>query len=262
MKIFSNKSDSEDTMNMGLFAADEVGYEIAKYMKENGVQLACLVLDSKDPKSLNKKTIANSKTKMLLYSDALYKRSTLSRLKAMQLDLIILAWWPYILKEALIKIPRIGCLNFHPSYLPYNRGKHPNFWSIAEDVPFGVSLHFVDTGIDSGSIAFQKIIPKSWEDTGKTLHEKGKREIVKLFQEKFQDIITGNIPRVKQDLTHGSFHKQAEIDHASRIDLDKKYSARYMLNLLRARTFPPYPAAWFLDNGEKYEIRVEIRRRD
>lgn len=50
-------------MNMGLFAADEVGYEIAKYMKENGVQLACLVLDSKDPKSLNKKTIANSKTK-------------------------------------------------------------------------------------------------------------------------------------------------------------------------------------------------------
>ncbi|MCH7754019.1 hypothetical protein IH970_02685 [candidate division KSB1 bacterium] len=35
-----------------------------------------------------------------------------------------------------------------------------------------------------------------------------------------------------------------------------------MLNLLRGRTFPPYPAAWFLDNGEKYEIRVEIRRRD
>lgn len=102
----------------------------------------------------------------------------------MQLDLIILAWWPYILKEALIKIPKIGCLNFHPSYLPYNRGKHPNFWSLVEDVPFGVSLHFVDTGIDSGSIAFQKIVPKSWEDTGKTLHEKGKREIVKLFQEK------------------------------------------------------------------------------
>ena len=50
MKIFPNKSDPEDPMNMGLFAADEVGYEIAKYMKENGVQLACLVLDSKDPK--------------------------------------------------------------------------------------------------------------------------------------------------------------------------------------------------------------------
>ncbi len=51
-----------------------------------------------------------------------------------------------------------------------------------------------------------------------------------------------------------------ELQPASRIDLDRQSSARQLLNLLRARTFPGYPACHFEDKGEMYEVRVDIRR--
>ena len=249
-------------MNIALFAVRVVGHEVAKFFGENKEPLACLVLDSKDASGLNSQIMIDSGVRpdRIFYSDSISSEKTLALFQEMKLDLILLAWWPYILKENLIKIPRMGCLNFHPSYLPHNRGKHYNFWSLVEGGPFGVTIHFIDKGIDSGDIAFQSVIEKSWEDTGETLYDKAQRELVRLFKEKFPQIKSGKIPRKPRDLNSGSFHRSEELDAASRIDLDKNYSARELLNLLRARTFPPYPGAWFIDQGKKYEVRIEIKK--
>jgi len=173
---------------------------------------------------------------------------------------MILAWWPYILTKKLMNIPKIGCLNFHPSYLPYNRGKHPNFWTLIENSPFGVSLHLINEKIDGGDIVFQKRIKKDWQDTGKTLHEKSKREIIDLFKKNYKKIINGRFPRKKQNLRKGSFHLAFEIDQASKIELNKKYPARDLLNILKARTYSGFPAAWFIDQGKKYEVTIEIKK--
>ena len=43
-------------------------------------------------------------------------------------------------------------LNIHPSLLPFGRGKYGYFWSIINSEPFGVTIHLVDEGIDSGKI--------------------------------------------------------------------------------------------------------------
>jgi len=251
-------------MNMALFAARNVGYQVAKFYGDNKEPLSCLVLDAKDDSGLNSKIIEESgvSPNKVFYSDALYKDETTNALGNMNLDLIILAWWPYIIKEKLLSLPRMGCLNFHPSYLPYNRGKHYNFWAIVEEVPFGVSLNSADKGIDTGDIAYQSLIETSWEDTGESLYIKAQEEIVRLFKEKFPDIKTGRIPRVPQDLSKGSFHNSNELEESSRIDLDKGYKARTLLNLLRARTFPPHPGAWFIDKGQKFQARLEIKRVD
>lgn len=250
-------------MKIGLFAADKVGYEVAGFFGEKKEPLACLVLDSMDREGLNLGIIKNSEisnSRTIVYSDSLSEEQTLTALRSFELDLVILAWWPYIIKEELIKIPRLGCLNLHPSYLPYNRGKHYNFWTIVEESPFGVTIHWIDEGIDSGDIAFQSGIEKSWEDTGETLYCKAREGIVKLFKEKFPEIKRGHIPRIPQDLGNASFHRSNELEEASRIELDRYYRARDLLNLLRARTFRPHPAAWFIENGVKYEVRVEITR--
>lgn len=249
-------------MNIGLFAARNVGYEVAGFLGDNKEPPACLILDANDTSGLNSQIIRASGIVQdkVFYSDTLYGDATLAAFQEMSLDLIILAWWPYIIKKSLIQIPRLGCLNFHPGYLPYNRGKHYNFWTIVEDVPFGVTIHWVDERIDSGDIAFQSIIEKSWEDTGETLYYKAQKELVRLFKEKFPEIKRGVIPRKPQDLGKGSFHRSDEIEEASKIELDKNYKARDLLNVLRARTFRPHPGAWFIDNGEKYEIRVEVTK--
>lgn len=44
------------------------------------------------------------------------------------------------------------------SYLPYNKGTHPNYWSFIENTPKGVMIHEIDKGIDTGNIIVQKKI--------------------------------------------------------------------------------------------------------
>ena len=250
-------------MNIGLFASNVVGSKIAKFFGDNNKPLACLVLDSKDPSGLNAKIVADSGLKPpapVFFSDSLNDPQTLEALRALGLDLVLLAWWPYIVRKELIDIPRLGCLNFHPSLLPYNRGKNYNFWAIVEQVPFGVTLHWTSEEVDCGDIAFQSPIETTWEDTGATLYRKAQDEIVRLFQEKWPEIKLGHIPRIPQDLNRGSFRLGRELDEASKIELDATYAARSLLNLLRARTFAPHPAARFVEGAETFEVRVEIRK--
>jgi len=175
-------------------------------------------------------------------------------------ELIILAWWPFVLKKEIIELSKRGIINFHPSLLPYNRGKNYNFWTIVEDTPFGVSLHLINEKIDLGPILYQRKIEKTWEDTGETLYFKAQNTITSLFQEKADEIFSGEWKPIVQNPKEGSFRFSKELDVASKIELDKQYTARELINLLRARTFPPHPSCYFYDNNEKYEVRIEIKK--
>ncbi len=250
------------TISMGLFAGRSVGLQIARFLRDNDASPAFLVVDSRDDSDWPRKIIEASRLpeKYVIVSDSYYDQDVLEKIRALGVDLFVLAWWPYIIKKALIDIPKIGCVNFHPSLLPYNRGKHYNFWNLVEDVSFGVSLHFIDPGVDSGDIAFQTTIDKSWEDTGETLYHKAQIAIAQLFKDNYARIKMGDIPRKPQDLTQGSFHKSKELEPASKIELERTYTGRQLLNLLRARTFPSHPGAWFVDQSERFEVRIEIKK--
>jgi methionyl-tRNA formyltransferase len=184
------------------------------------------------------------------------------RAKRLDFDLGILAWWPNIIKPPLISLPRHGFINLHPSLLPYNRGKHYNFWAIVEENPFGVSIHFVDEGVDSGDIVVQRVIPYDWTDTGETLYYKAQTEMVNLFCTSYPMLRTLSIDRTPQDSSQGSFHRASELEPASKIDLEGQYKCRELLNLLRARTFNGHPACRFEHSGKEYEVRIEIRQVD
>lgn len=249
-------------MKFGLFASKDVGLRIAQFLSRSGNIPMCLVLDAKGDKENNNQIIAASGVtpENVFYSDSV----TPYLLKKYDLDLIFLVWWPYIIKKDLIEIPRLGVLNTHYSYLPFHRGKHANFWTFIDGEPFGATIHFVNEDIDAGDIAFQRHIEKTWEDTGETLYQKVRDAVVDLFIENFPVITSGKIPRRDQaywsDIVRASYHNSNEIELASEIRLCRYYQGKELLNLIRARTFPPYPAAWFYDNGQKYEVRVTITK--
>jgi len=174
----------------------------------------------------------------------------------------LLIWWPKIISDLLINSTINGFINTHPSFLPYNRGKHFNFWTLVEQSPFGVSLHMVEKGIDSGDIVAQSPILYDWEDTGETLYRRSMDEMIVLFKETYPSLRNKKLQNIKQDLSIGSFHYANEIDAASCIDINKTYLARDLLNLIRARTFKSHPACYFIeDDGEEFEVRIEIMRR-
>lgn len=186
-------------------------------------------------------------------------RSTAEKIKALNGDVFILAWWPIVLAPTFLLLGQSMTLNMHPSLLPHCRGKDPNFWTLRDELPFGVTIHHVDAGIDTGDIAFQRALPYGWTDDGQTLYERACGEMVDLYRAIYPRIVGGDVPRIKQSPDLGNFHRRRDLDEASKIDLDANYTARQLLNLLRARTFPPHPACHFSDrDGKIFEVRVSI----
>lgn len=247
-------------INIGIFAAEEVGYQTVEYFVKKKKDIACLVLDSKGNQNINRKILRLGPFKNVFYSRELHKKDVVRHMKFQGIDLIMLAWWHYIIKKPLFEIPRLGFLNMHPSFLPYNRGKHYYFWNIVEEAPFGVTLHFIDETIDGGDVAFQKKISVGWQDTGFSLRQRAKKEIVKLFKENFDRIVSGNIPRRRQDLKKGTFHFGKDIESASRIDLESRHNVRQLINALRARSGFSHGGVYFYDKNKKYEINIKIKR--
>ncbi len=80
---------------------------------------------------------------------------TLSLLRALQPDLIVVACFPSILPKRLLNLPTHGCFNLHPSLLPKLRGPAPLFWTFQEGCEAGVTLHLMNERPDSGDIVSQ-----------------------------------------------------------------------------------------------------------
>ena len=179
-------------MRIVLFADGFVGNEIASFLIDNYPEDLSLVV------CLTKNSIfryAKEKDIPVCHYDE--EKKILNELNC---DLGVLAWWPKIIKEPLLSLPNLGFINTHPSLLPYNRGKHYNFWALVEEAPFGVTLHFIDSGIDTGDIIFQMPIDYDWCDTGETLYKKAQAEMVRLFVDNYHLIRVGNYKRSSQDI--------------------------------------------------------------
>jgi methionyl-tRNA formyltransferase len=102
-------------------------------------------------------------------------------------------------------------VNLHISYLPWNRGADPNLWSFLEDSPKGVTVHYMDEGVDTGDIIAQKKIEfaKEEEQTLSSTYNILKKEIEGLFEKVWPDIVNGSAKRVRQP-GKGSSHKLAD----------------------------------------------------
>lgn len=242
-------------MRLLLLADHKVGSEIAQFLIDCYPQDLALIVTTTENDIYHESRRQKIPVQVFDTSEALT-----AHLEKIQIDLGVLAWWPRIIKTQLLELPRLGFINTHPSLLPYNRGKHYNFWAIVEQAPFGVSLHCVDEGIDSGDLVAQQPIAYDWCDTGGSLYEKAQVAMVNLFRATYPSLRQGQFPRYPQNLSNGSIHRASELEPASRLQLEASYRGKDLLNLLRARTFPGYPGCWFEENGERYEVRIEIRR--
>lgn len=74
-------------------------------------------------------------------------------------ELIISCRYDYILRKKVIDLPKFGVLNIHPGILPYYRGVMAPFYSIINGESPGVTVHYIDEGIDTGNIIHTENIP-------------------------------------------------------------------------------------------------------
>ncbi len=121
----------------------------------------------------------------------------------------------YILKrDVLLQFPQ-RAVNLHISYLPWNRGADPNLWSILEDTPKGVTIHYMNEGLDTGEILAQKQVELVAGDTLRTSYDRLTAAIEELFLDLWPRIRSGHQPSIPQP-PGGSYHKskdRAEVEH-------------------------------------------------
>jgi methionyl-tRNA formyltransferase len=169
-------------------------------------------------------------------------------------DLIISAYYRKIFPQELIEIPLFGILNIHPSMLPYYRGPVPTAWAILNnESEFGITVHKVDTGIDTGDILVQSRHDIGDDETGYELYLRAMALGAKLLIDNFDKIITSRIQPIKQE-SGGSYYGKLE----SRVFLDWKQSAQKIKNSVRIRSHPYNPIETILENKYFFINKVSI----
>ncbi|MDL0132502.1 methionyl-tRNA formyltransferase [Halobacterium salinarum] len=187
-------------------------------------------------------------------------KEQLGLIEDIQPDFVISCGYQHIVPEDILDIPTEGCLNLHPAYLPFNRGANPNVWSIVEGTPAGVTLHWMDAGIDTGNIIARQTVETSFTDDGRDLHERLEEAQVELFQEIWPDVVSGNTPEIKQNAEEGTYHRTDEFEELCKLDPDETVRIEDFLNRLRALTFPPHDNAEIEIEGETHYVEVDITK--
>ena len=120
-------------------------------------------------------------------------------------DWIVSFGYRHIIHPSVLAQFGSRAINLHISMLPWNRGADPNLWSFLEDTPKGVSIHYLDSGIDTGKILVQREVLPTRQDTLRTSYERLLREIESLFIDTWPAIRSGKKDCRQQDGS-GSFH--------------------------------------------------------
>lgn len=175
-------------------------------------------------------------------------------------NLVVSCGYRHIVPESILDVPEMGCLNLHPAYLPYNRGANTNVWSIVEGTPAGVTLHYMDSTLDTGDIVARREVATDFSDTGKDLYQRLEDTQVELFKQTWPDVVGGNVSLTEQEQDEGTYHRTDEFEELCEIDGEETVQAKKFVDRLRALTFPPYDNAKIEVDGETYYVDIEIRQ--
>ena len=241
-----------------------VGLEVLREIVKSNEDVVGLVIHPAEKQRLGKEIIAAARLpdERIFDGASLRRGEVVDAIRALQPEIGLSVMFDYILRAEFLALFAKGVINLHPSLLPFNRGQYPNVWSIVEGTPAGATIHYIDEGIDTGDIIAQREVVVEPIDTGRSLYAKLETCCVELFQATWPMIKRGTAPRIPQSPQTGSFHRTRDVDRIDRIELDQSYTARELINILRARTFPPYKGAYFIDQGRRVDLRLDLEYED
>ncbi|PTV93029.1 methionyl-tRNA formyltransferase [Halanaerobium saccharolyticum] len=163
-------------------------------------------------------------------------------------DLIISVNFDQIFKKKMLNIPDKGCINIHASLLPKYRGRAPLNWAIIKgEEKTGVTVHFINEGIDTGEIILQEEIEITKDDYISDVLEMVKEKYPLMINKAINLIEKGNYETVKQNKEEGSYYGKRNPEDGL---INWENSAEKIFNLIRAVSHP-YPGAFtYLDESK------------
>ena len=224
---------------------------------ERGYEIAAVVTQPDRPKGRGKhlvappvKVAAARWNIPVLQPQKVRDPSFLEILKQFPADLIVVAAFGQILPREVLYFPPLGCINVHPSLLPRYRGAAPLNWTLINgETRTGVTIMYMDEGLDAGDILLQKETPIDQEESFGHLHDRLAALGADLLVRAIQLLETHQAPRIPQDNSLSSYAPRLKKEHGL-IRWDQEVSV--IVNQIRGLS--PSPCAYTFLDGKTLKI--------
>ena len=167
-------------------------------------------------------------------------RQAIEEIRALKPDVIVVIAYGQILPRDVLEIPKIACLNLHASLLPRWRGAAPIQAAIgAGDRETGITVMYMDAGLDTGDVLLQRKIDIVPADTGGSLHDRLAKIAPEALLESLELLAKGSAPRIPQDNALATYapklkREDGKIDWTGPADAIER----------KIRAFDPWPGAF------------------
>ena len=192
----------------------------------------------------------------------------INKIYELQPELICICHFQKLISNELLKIPKFGCMNLHPSLLPEYRGMSPQHWPIINgEKKTGITIHFVDKGIDTGNIVVQKEIYLSGSEYVFELQNRFKEIYKYIFVEALQKINQTHLHIVQNHLS-GSYYGRLKLSDCL---INNNMSITTAYNLIRGVSYPYFGARYedyifwraeVFSRQENTEKKFEIKNKE
>ncbi len=181
------------------------------------------------------------------------------QINALEPEIVFVWSYPMILPREVIEIPRLGCINLHMGLLPQYRGVNGLKWALLNgEAETGVTLHYMDEGIDTGDMIARVAFPITGDDDLVSLMRKGRYAGIHLLKNSWHSIADGSATRMPQDESIAGYYSAA-MEPSREIDWSRP--AIEIHNLIRASP-PPFKGAHTFFRGERIVVRRSVALED
>jgi methionyl-tRNA formyltransferase len=196
------------------------------------------------------KSLAEQHKLPVLQPERVKNQEFVDSLKYLSPDLVVVSAYGQILPKMIIEIPKMGCINVHPSLLPKYRGAAPMNWTLIKgETQTGVTIMLMDEGMDTGDILTQEETAIGPEETFGELHDRLAVKGAELLLKTIEMIESGTVRRTPQDPSHATYAPRLnKEDGLIRWDSD----VHQTVNLIRGLS--PLPCAYTFVKGKMLKI--------
>lgn len=191
----------------------------------------------------------------ILQPNRIKQEEAVADIQALKPDVIVVMAYGQILSRTVLEIPSVACLNLHASLLPKHRGAAPIQASIlAGDSESGITVMYVDEGLDTGDMLLQSRLKISANETGGSLHDRLAQIAPTALDQALRELEKGDAPREPQNGSEATYAPKLERENG-RID----WTELAPLIERKIRAFNPWPGAFtVLSDSTGRQVQLKI----
>jgi methionyl-tRNA formyltransferase len=235
-----------DKIKIGYFADGPWSHRaFEKLIEDSSIEILFIVprSDTKD------NTLKNLSLEYNLYPVNINSMEFIELVKSYKADLFVSMSFNQIFKSEILGIPEYGVINCHAGRLPFYRGRNILNWALINDEKnFGITVHYIDEGIDTGDIINQKIYPITDDDDYDSLLKVAYVECASILFETILQIRNGIAIRMPQSIIHPVGFYCGRRGLGDEI-INWNQSTREIFNFIRAICNPGPKATSYLNNS-------------